>query len=672
MKNKNILLMLAAALSVGSVRANGLSSPLVFTGEVKCGACVESPSGSEQTFACWFKALGQGNGDKPYDRIIQTPDWFLHTISEPDEVRGLQFGFTDAAGRSRGIGGAGDAVFGVWQHVAVTFSDKTGYRVYVNGREAARREYGNAMIRGLPKSLRGGLACLGNCAPGANRPFKGEILGAAFWPRALSADEVFRLAAKDPEGKPVRRVKIAMPMADDLVPVVDISAETNRHTVIAAGTKDRYEGHPTTLLADDGRTMFCVWTTGHGGPCGPMARSGDGGRSWTRIDDRLPAVYGCTHRNCPVLQKLKGPDGRVRYFIYSAKAKEGTGLGIMMSEDLGETWVELPCQPQLSAGMPPTGVMELKNGDIALFGQRFKARDKAKDRPTDDQAVWMAISKDGGRTYGEMRNVMVADKRNLCEPCCLRSPDGKSLLLIARENRHKGRSMMSFSHDEGRTWTDPVDTPWALTGDRHEGVLLPDGRYVIAFRDQAVGSETRGQFMAWVGTFDDLVNGRNGQYRIHLLHHHGRKGVWPGNEFDTGYPGVELLPDGTIVCTTYTRHFDDDRQSSVVCTRFRIEETDARLGQSACTSVESETPPFVQIYNEDDSHFFYERGDTERLRLGEEMLREVLGRYRRTVDHGRPPCRHALSPVVSVRMPEPSGSAFGRGRPLRVHDLHPR
>ena len=31
-------------------------------------------------------------------------------------------------------------------------------------------------------------------------------------------------------------------------------------------------------------------------------------------------------------------------------------------------------------------------------------------------------------------------------------------------------------------------------------VLLPDGRYVIAFRDQAVGSPTRGQFMAWVGT----------------------------------------------------------------------------------------------------------------------------------------------------------------------------
>ena len=54
--------------------------------------------------------------------------------------------------------------------------------------------------------------------------------------------------------------------ADDPLPVVDISEESARQVVIAEGAKDRYEGHPTTLLADDRRTMFCVWTTGHGGP----------------------------------------------------------------------------------------------------------------------------------------------------------------------------------------------------------------------------------------------------------------------------------------------------------------------------------------------------------------------------------------------------------------------
>ena len=370
------------------------------------------------------------------------------------------------------------------------------------------------------------------------------------------------------------------PSADERLPVVDISEESGRHVVIAEGTPARYEGHPTTLLADDGKTMFCVWTTGHGGPCGPMARSDDAGLTWRRLDDLLPAVYSRTHRNCPTFQKLKGPDGKTRYFVYSAKVKigdTGGGLGILMSEDGGDTWQELPHQPQLSAGMPPTGVMTLKDGAIALFGQVFKDQRKAKDRPTDDQAVWMAISRDGGKSYGKSRLVMQAESRNLCEPCCLRSPDGQALVLIARENRHRGRSMMCFSRDEGQTWTEPVNTPWALTGDRHEGITLPDGRYLIAFRDRAIGSATDGQYVAWVGTFDDLVRGRPGEYRIHILKHHGLKGKFPGGLGDTGYSGVELQPDGTIVCTTYSRHFNDARQSSVVSTRFKISETDARV-----------------------------------------------------------------------------------------------
>lgn len=45
-----------------------------------------------------------------------------------------------------------------------------------------------------------------------------------------------------------------------------------------------------------------------------------------------------------------------------------------------------------------------------------------------------------------------------------------------------------------------------------------------------------------------------------------------------GYPGMELLSDGSIVATTYIKLWNDTRKHSVVCTRFRLEETDARLG----------------------------------------------------------------------------------------------
>ena len=109
-------------------------------------------------------------------------------------------------------------------------------------------------------------------------------------------------------------------------------------------------------------------------------------------------------------------------------------------------------------------------------------------------------------------------------------------------------------------------------------VQLPDGRWVVAFRDRALGSSTYGQYVAWVGSYDDLRNGRPGQYRIHLMK------SWSGTQYggwkgDTGYSGVELLPDGTILCTTYIKLFPDDRLQSVACTRFRIEETDRLAGR---------------------------------------------------------------------------------------------
>ncbi len=68
------------------------------------------------------------------------------------------------------------------------------------------------------------------------------------------------------------------------LPLLDISGETQRHVVIAAGTKDIYQGHPTTVLLPDKKTMFCVWSIGHGGPAGPMAVSHDGGFTWKRMD----------------------------------------------------------------------------------------------------------------------------------------------------------------------------------------------------------------------------------------------------------------------------------------------------------------------------------------------------------------------------------------------------
>ena len=376
----------------------------------------------------------------------------------------------------------------------------------------------------------------------------------------IAAADVAALAKTAPDGRPPQK---SVPAYHDELPIVDLTHDAFRQTVIAMGTPKVYQGHPTTLLTPDGKTLFCVWTIKHGGGCGPAARSDDGGRTWTRIDDLLPAQYKF-HRNCPTLQTVPRPDGSgVNFCVFSANRQPGTGggLGILMSRDNGKSWWVTPPATHLSAGMPPTGLLPLKDGTSALFGQVFKSKEKAKDRPTDDQAVWMSVTKDGGFTWGEPRIVAAAGNKNLCAPFTLRSPDG----------------------------TEIVDTCWGLTGDRHEGVQLQDGRWVVAFRDRALGSSTYGQYVAWVGMYEDLRNARPGQYRIHLMK------SWSGTQYggwigDTGYSGVELLPDGTILCTTYVKLFPDARLQSVACTRFRISETD-KLAAEVLANNRSNLPP---------------------------------------------------------------------------------
>ena len=102
------------------------------------------------------------------------------------------------------------------------------------------------------------------------------------------------------------------------LPIIDISGDTFRHIVIAAGTENIYQGHPTTVLLADGKTMFCVWSIGHGGHAGPMAVSRDGGINWKRMDHELPENFK-KHENCPGIYRMMDmKTGKVRLWVFSA------------------------------------------------------------------------------------------------------------------------------------------------------------------------------------------------------------------------------------------------------------------------------------------------------------------------------------------------------------------
>lgn len=350
------------------------------------------------------------------------------------------------------------------------------------------------------------------------------------------------------------------------LPIVDLSGQKDRQVVVGAGTASLYQGHPTTLLMPDHRTIFAVWCINHGGAAGPMARSDDAGLTWTRLDAQLPKGFA-THQNCPSIYRIIDPTGKARLWVFSAALgkRGGGGMPSIMSEDEGKTWKEMP-PLGFPCVMTFSSLVRLKDGrTLGLYHRGPGGADRAP------LVTLQTITADGGFTWSEPRIVAEVAGKNPCEPYVFRSPDGKELACLLRENSHKGRSLMMFSTDEGATWSKPVDTSWGLTGDRHNGVFTSDGRMVVCFRDQAIGSPTKGHFVAWVGTYADLRTGAPGQYRVKLLHHYGKRAG------DCGYPGVELLPDGTVVATTYVKYADGPEQNSVVSVRFKLSETDALL-----------------------------------------------------------------------------------------------
>lgn len=350
------------------------------------------------------------------------------------------------------------------------------------------------------------------------------------------------------------------------LPLIDLSGDTGRQIVIAAGTEEVYQGHPTTVLMPDGQTIFAVWCIGHGGHAGPMARSEDGGLTWTRLDDRLPDGF-TKHNNCPSIYRLVDPEGQERLWVFSAwlgGRHEPPYMPSIVSEDGGKTWREVaPLGDAFDCVMTFSSVLQLKDGSyIGMYHRRTGPERESLE-------VLQTITRDGGLTWSDPVVVANVEGEKACEPFVFRSPDGNELCCLMRENNHDGRSLMMFSTDEAKTWSKPVDTPWGLTGDRHMGVYTPGGRLVIAFRDRALRSPAKGHFVAWVGTYDDIRQGKAGQCRVKLLHNFAGA--------DCGYPGMELTADGTIVATTYLKYREGEKKHSVVSVRFTMDQIDELL-----------------------------------------------------------------------------------------------
>jgi hypothetical protein len=363
------------------------------------------------------------------------------------------------------------------------------------------------------------------------------------------------------------------------IPAIDLDGDTYRQ-IIVDKEEGQYLGHVTTVLLEDGKTIYAVYPKGHGQGPVVMKRSSDGGLTWS---DRLPVPDNwATSREVPTIHRVVDPQGVKRLILWSGLYP----ARLAISEDDGKVWSDLKPAGEWG-GIVVMGFVEpLQTGKghyIAMFhddgrfinGGDGKFWGSPAGERSDTMVLYQTFSYDGGLTWSYPDTIWYGSDINLCEPGVVRSPDGKHLAVLLRENRRNKNSFVIFSEDEGKTWSDPRELPLSLTGDRHTAKYGPDGRLFISFRAISPDGRRDGRpfetdWAGWVGTWDDITGGNEGQYVVRIKENKAPEGRW---EYDTAYPGVEVLPDGTFVVTTYG-FWDKGEEPYILSVRFKLDELD--------------------------------------------------------------------------------------------------
>lgn len=141
---------------------------------------------------------------------------------------------------------------------------------------------------------------------------------------------------------------------------IDLS-DRKENQIIVDKEDGTYIGHPTTILLDDGQTIYTVYPKGHGIGQLVMKRSDDAGLTWSeRLD--VPESFS-TSSEFPTIYKLKDKDNVERLFIFTGKYP----IRSSVSEDNGKTWSEFKPIGNFGAYFISTVVETEKGEYLALI-----------------------------------------------------------------------------------------------------------------------------------------------------------------------------------------------------------------------------------------------------------------------------------------------------------------
>lgn len=372
-----------------------------------------------------------------------------------------------------------------------------------------------------------------------------------------------------------------------------------------------YLAHPDSVLLKNGN-ILTMYPKGHGKGAVLTKISTDGGRSWTQSVPDTPKSWE-NSMETPTVYRLTFTDGKTddKLIMISANPKwpgmtTDGGFNCSVSADEGTSWTEFECFWDNSSDCPVIPIVAMAS--LTQLKENGEFVDKwmglFHDPDFYNYKSILTFDENGNPQWSRPERYMsdyrgIEQKAQMCEVECIRSDMGKGdeLCIIARSNSKKMNSLISFSADEGKTWTQPREVPASLNGERHKAEWTKDGRLFITFRSIERGQRAKAVlgsklfntkkwmsegWVAWVGSYNDLKDGKEGLYRIKLAHIYKDGQTVPeySANADTGYCGNVVLDDGTIVTSAYGKFSPDETASdgsykTYICSkRIKLEDID--------------------------------------------------------------------------------------------------
>lgn len=407
--------------------------------------------------------------------------------------------------------------------------------------------------------------------------------------------------------------------SDYTIPELDLSVKPESldrkydylYDLTVVNKSKKYIAHPDSVLLRNGNILM-MYPAGHGKGAVLNSVSTDGGVTWIETIKNTPKSWEDS-RETPTVYRLSFTGGSTddKLIMISANPKWGKeptdgGFNCSVSTDEGHTWSEFETFYDVNSSCPVVPIVAMAS--LTQLKENGQYVDKwmglFHDNEFYNYKTILTFDENGNPQWSEPEKYFASYREiekdtNMCEVEVIRSDNGTGdeLCLISRSNSKKSNSLISFSQDEGVTWSEPVEAPAALNGERHKAEYTPDGRLFITFRsiergpkaqENAPADVTGGWvsqgWVAWVGTYEDLKTGAQGQYRIKLAHTYlkGQKEPAYAANADTGYCGNVVLQDGTIVTATYGTFDPNDKvmgalRTYIVSKRIHLADTDALL-----------------------------------------------------------------------------------------------